>query len=146
MNDEQWMGHSLELAAQAKAAGELPFGATIVCDGKIVGEGRCDEKHQGTVLAHAEATAVDRACKTLGTTKLTNCTIYCTNEPCIMCAAAIFQAKIPRVAIGASRGDIALLRPRKLGIDDLAKDSGYPIEIIRDVRKPEVVRLFADVV
>lgn len=145
MNDAEWMAHALQLAKQAKAAGELPFGAVIIRDGQIVGSGMCSEKSQGTVLAHAEAIAVDTACKQLGTTKLSDCVIYCTNEPCSMCAAAIFQAKVPRVVIGASRGDLSFLRPRKLGIDDLAADSGYPIEITRGVRKDEVLELFKDI-
>jgi tRNA(adenine34) deaminase len=144
MNDEEWMGHSLEMAITAKEVGELPFGAVIVQGGQIVGKGMCQEKQLGTVLAHAEATAVDMACKELGTTKLTNCTIYCTNEPCVMCAAAIFQAKIPRVVIGASREDIAMLRPRQIEINALAKDSGFEIEIVRGIRKQEVLELFRD--
>jgi len=137
------MHHALKQAKLAHRDGELPFGAVVVKDGVIISRGRCRENKRGTVLAHAEAEAIDKACKKLGTTKLTGCTIYCTNEPCPMCAAAIFQAKVPRVVIGASRGDLAFLRPRNIDIQALADDSGYAVTIIRDVLKPNVVELFA---
>ena len=139
-----WMKLALKMSRQGLKDGELPFGVVLVVGDKIVSKGRCRERKRHTVLAHAEAEAVDKACRKLGTTKLLDATIYCTNEPCIMCAAAIFQAKIPRVVIGASRDDIGILRPRDLGIDELAKDSGFPIVIIRDVLKEEVVTLFRD--
>ncbi len=60
-----------------------------------------------------------------------------------MCAAAIFQAKIPFVVIGASRGDLSFLRPRTIDIQVLADDSGYDITIIRGIMKQDVVELFA---
>ena len=59
-----------------------------------------------------------------------------------MCAAAIFQAKIPHVVIGASRGDLQFLRPREIDIQVLADDSGYEIKIERDVLKQDIVDLF----
>ncbi len=146
MNDEQYMQLALEQAKEAKENGEWPFGAVIVCEGKVVASNCCREGAKKTVVAHAELQSVDDACHALGRNKLSDCVIYCTNEPCIMCAAAIFQAKIPRVVIGASRGDLShLLRERALGIEDLAKDSGFEIDITRDVLKQEVLELFADI-
>ena len=139
-----YMQQALEQARQAKDDGELPFGAVVVHDGKVIAAGRCRETKQKTVLAHAELQAVDAACRALGTNKLSDCTIYCTNEPCPMCAAAIFQAKISDVVIGASRGDSSFLRPRTIGIAELANDSGYDIRITRDVMKQDVLRLFSD--
>ena len=140
--DELYMQDALALAKQAKQDEELPFGAVVVYENHIVGQGRCQERKLSTVLAHAEAEAVNEACKTLETTKLSDCIIYCTNEPCVMCAAAIFQAKIPRVVIGASRKDIKILRARNIEIDALARDSGYAIEIVRGVLKDKVIGLF----
>ncbi len=139
-----FMQQAFKQAELAKKDGELPFGAIVVQNGVVISRGRCREAKKKTVLAHAEAEAVDKACKKLGTTKLKDCVIYCTNEPCPMCAAAIFQAKIPFVVIGASRGDLSFLRPRTIDIQVLADDSGYDITIIRDVMKDDVVRLFAD--
>lgn len=117
IDDEQWKGQAIELSKEARADGELPFGALIVKDGKILSGGGCREAKFNTVLAHAETEAVDSACKLLGTGNLTGCQIYCTNEPCIMCAAAIFQAKIAVVTISASSSDIPRLRHRDITFD-----------------------------
>ena len=138
-----FMAEALKQSRLAQKDGELPFGAVIVKDGTIISKGRCREAKRKTVLAHAEAEAVDKACRKLGTNKLQDYTIYCTNEPCPMCAAAIFQAKIPHVVIGASRGDLGFLRPRAIDIQVLADDSGYDITIVRDVLKQDVVDMFA---
>jgi tRNA(Arg) A34 adenosine deaminase TadA len=142
-NHADFMTEALKQSKLAAKDGELPFGAVVVKDGVIISRGRCREAKRKTVLAHAEAEAVDKACRKLGTNKLKDCVIYCTNEPCPMCAAAIFQAKIPHVVIGASRGDLSFLRPRKIDIQVLADDSGYEIKIVRDIMKQDVVDLFA---
>lgn len=137
---------ALAQAAEAKADGEWPFGAAIVKGDTVVAQNRRREGKLKTVLAHAEMHAIDDACRKLGRTDLSDCTIYCTNEPCLMCAAAIFQAKIPRVVIGASRTDLAgLVRQRKFHIDNLADDSGYQPAIVRNVLREDVLRLFADI-
>ena len=113
---------------------------------KIVGKGRAENNTTGDVTNHAELLAVRMACKNLSTNDLRDCVIYCTNEPCFMCAAGIFQANIPKVIIGVSRADLPnLLRPRKFGIDHLAKDSSYSIEIVRGILKDEILPLFADI-
>jgi tRNA(adenine34) deaminase len=138
----RFMQDAFKQAKLAKADNELPFGAVVVQNGIVISKGRCREARRKTVLAHAEAEAVDKACRKLGTTKLTDCVIYCTNEPCPMCAAAIFQAKIPLVVIGASRGDLSFLRPRAIDIQALADDSGFEVTIVRDIMKQDVVALF----
>ena len=144
--DEQFMELAIEEAVAAKESGEWPFGAVIVLNGKVVSRNRCREAAEKTVLAHAELHAVNDACKALGRNNLSDCVIYCSNEPCLMCAAAIFQAKIPRVVIGASRTDLPhLLRDRQFGIEHLAEDSGFNPEIVRGVLKEKVVALFADI-
>jgi tRNA(adenine34) deaminase len=137
---------AIEEARDAKQAGELPIGAVITCKGEVIARNRCREATKKTVLAHAELQALNDACKVLGSTDLSECVIYCSNEPCLMCAAAIFQAKIARIVIGAARSDLPhLLRDRKFRIEHLAEDSGYSIEIIRGVLKEKVLGLFADI-
>lgn len=138
-----FMAEALKQSKLASGDGDLPFGAVVVKDGVIISRGRCREAKRKTVLAHAELEAVDKACRKLGTNKLKGCVIYCTNEPCPMCAAAIFQAKIPHVVIGASRDDLGFLRPREIDIQVLAEDSGFEIKIVRDVMKQDVIDLFA---
>nr|AIA14784.1 Cytidine and deoxycytidylate deaminase zinc-binding region [uncultured bacterium] len=139
--DMDFMSKALEQAKEAKQNGELPFGAVIVCDGVVISAGQCREQKEKSVLAHAELEAVGKACRTLATNRLEECTIYCTNEPCPMCSAAIFQAKIATVVIGASRKDIPSLRPRTIDIQKLADDSGYPITITCGVMRQDVLRL-----
>lgn len=136
---------ALEEARLAKTTGDLPFGAVVVYEGKIVGRGRAQDNTSGDVTDHAELMAVREACKTLGTNNLKECAIYCTNEPCMMCAAGILQAKIPEIIIGASRDDLVFLRPRRLRIDDLVSDSSFSVRITRGVLKDKVLELFSDV-
>jgi tRNA(adenine34) deaminase len=144
--DQKFMQLAIAEAKRAKREGDLPFGAVVICDGEVVGKGRAQDNITQDVAAHAELQAVREACKTLSSKELVNCVIYCTNEPCIMCAAAIFQASIPKVIIGASREDIPhILRSRKLRIDDLAEDSGHKIELIRGVLRNDVLELFEGV-
>ncbi|MDP3948395.1 MAG: nucleoside deaminase [bacterium] len=143
--DDAFMRLAIEEAKQAKREGDLPFGA-VVGSGEVVGKGHAQDNITQDVAAHAELQAVREACRKLGTKKLIDCTIYCTNEPCIMCAAAIFQADIPKVIIGVSREDIPhILRPRKLNINHLAEDSGHKIEIVRGILKDEILELFKDI-
>lgn len=133
-------------ARSAKAAGDLPFGAVVVRNGDAVGTGRATNGTTGDVTDHAEMAALRAACASLGRNNLGDCAIVCTSEPCNMCAAAIFQAMIPRVVMGASRSDLAgFLRPRKIGIAELASDSGYEITLRRGVLRDEVLQLFFDV-
>lgn len=146
MSDEQKMEVAIAQALEAKQNGEWPFGAAIFQGDKLISQNRCREAHEKTVLAHAELHAVNDACKALNRNNLNDCVIYCSNEPCLMCAAAIFQAKIPRVVIGASRTDLPhLLRDRQFRIEHLAEDSGFNPEIVRGVRKDEIVSLFVDI-
>ena len=144
--DEGFMRIAIGEAKKAKAAGDLPFGAVVVCNNKIVGIGKAENNTIGDVADHAELLAVRAACKSLGRNNLKDCTIYCSNEPCLMCAAAIFQAKIPKITFALSRSDLPhLLRERKLRIEDVAADAGYDSQIIKGVRKAEALELFADV-
>ena len=137
---------AIEEAKVAKSNGDLPFGAIVVCDGKVVGKGHAENNTTGDVTCHAELLSLRRACESLSRNDLKDCVIYCTNEPCMMCAAGIFQANIPKVIIGLSRKDLPnLLRTRKYNIEHLAEDSSYKIEIVRDILKEEILPLFNDV-
>ena len=142
--DLDYMRLAIEEAISARAAGELPIGAVVVGPDGVVARNRCRETAEKTVLAHAETLVVDDACKALGRNVLQECTIYCTNEPCLMCAGAIFQAKIKRVVFGAARSDFPqFFRERKLRIGHLAQDSGYAPDLLGGVLQDEVIALFA---
>jgi tRNA(adenine34) deaminase len=100
-DDERWMQRCLELAQQAAAADEVPVGALVVLDGVVVGEGRNRVEAQRSPLAHAELEAVQQALATVGEKRLPGAALYCTLEPCFLCAGAILHARIARVVFGA---------------------------------------------
>ena len=102
MEDLELMGVALELAKEAKDAGEVPVGCVIARNGEIVGRGRNRREAGKNALAHAEIEAINDACRNLGGWRLWDCTMYVTLEPCPMCAGAIVNARIKRVVFGAS--------------------------------------------
>lgn len=145
-DQERFMLLAIEEAKKAKERGDWPFGSVIIKDGVVVGRGHTLDKTGGDVTDHAEVVALRDACKNLKTNDLNGCTIYCSNEPCLMCAAAIFQAYIGEVVIGASRDDLSrLLRPRKLRIEDLVDDTGHMVKVVRGILKDQVIALFSDI-
>ena len=99
--EEKFMREALSLAEEAFSAGEVPVGAVVVKDGKVIGRGRNRREEHQSVLGHAELEAMEQAAKVLGSWRLTGCTLYVTLEPCPMCAGAILNAHLPRVVFGA---------------------------------------------
>ena len=100
--DEQFMKQAIALADEAAKDGEVPVGALIVREGKVIATGKNRREGLGNALAHAEIEAISAACKALGGWRLTGCTLYVTLEPCPMCAGAIVNARIDRVVYGAA--------------------------------------------
>lgn len=101
MSPEEYMQLALDLAAEAAAAGEVPVGAVVVKDGKVVGTGRNRREADRQAVAHAEIEAIAAACRNLGGWRLSGCDLYVTLEPCPMCAGAVINARIERVFFGA---------------------------------------------
>jgi len=97
----QWMQTALQLAERAYDAGEVPVGAVVVKDDRIVGRGRNRVEQLQDPTAHAELLAITAACDTLGDKFLTDCTLYVTLEPCPMCAGATVNARLQRLVFGA---------------------------------------------
>ena len=96
------MSRALELARQAALEGEVPVGAVVVLDGRIIGEGRNRREKSRNALSHAELEAIDAACKALNGWRLWQCDLYVTLEPCPMCAGAIINARLRRVIYGTA--------------------------------------------
>jgi tRNA(adenine34) deaminase len=96
------MLRALAEAARAESEGEVPVGAVVVCDGRIVGSAHNQREQLRDPTAHAEMIAITQAASTLGSWRLTGCSLYVTLEPCPMCAGAILQARIPLVVYGAT--------------------------------------------
>jgi len=99
--DEQWMRVALGLAVQALDLAEVPVGAVAVKDGVIIGQGYNLKEQAQDPTSHAEMIALRQAAKTVQNWRLIGVTLYCTLEPCPMCAGAMIQARLPRLVYGA---------------------------------------------
>lgn len=95
------MKEAIKLAKKAESLGEVPIGAVIVYDGKIIGRGYNKRKKTEKTAAHAEMIAINQANKHIGSWRLEDCDIYVTLEPCPMCSGAIFQARMRKIYYGA---------------------------------------------
>ena len=99
--DEHFMRFALNEAKKALALQEIPIGAVVVSNGKVVGRGHNLTEQLNDVTAHAEMQAFTAASQTLGGKYLKNCTLYVTIEPCVMCAGASYWMQIGRMVYGA---------------------------------------------
>ena len=100
--DEQFMRRALDEARSALREGEVPIGAVVVADGRIIARGHNLTETLNDVTAHAEMQTVTAAANELGGKYLTSCTLYVTVEPCVMCAGAIGWSQMSRVVYGCS--------------------------------------------
>ena len=100
-NDCQWMRAALEAAGEAGSAQEVPVGAVVVADGKLVAVGANARQWGLDPLGHAEIIALGKAAEKLGSRYLTGCSLYVSLEPCAMCAGAIVLARVERLIYGA---------------------------------------------
>lgn len=101
-SDVRFMDLALEEARKAEAAGEVPVGAIVVMDGVITGRGFNQPITSNDPTAHAEITAMRGAARHIGNYRLSGATVYCTIEPCMMCAGAMIHARIARLVLGAA--------------------------------------------
>jgi tRNA(Arg) A34 adenosine deaminase TadA len=112
MYDERFMRRAIELAATAlNIPGARPYGAVVVKDGKIVGEGLNEATKKFDPTSHGEVEAVRDACRNLKTTDLSGCELYTSCEPCSVCVAAMIMAGISRMYYGASLAQSAGIVP-----------------------------------
>lgn len=134
MTDEQYMKQALQEAHKAFSEGEVPIGAIIVCRGQVIARGHNLTERLHDVTAHAEMQAITAATEYLGGKYLTECTLYVTVEPCIMCAGALGWSQIPRIVYGA--GD------EKRGFRRFAPQALHPrCEVIAGVLEEECATL-----
>ena len=112
--DEYYMGLALRQAARALEEEEIPVGAVVVCQGKVVAKAYNQTEILTDVTAHAEMLAITSAAQTIGAKYLKDCTLYVTLEPCLMCAGAIYWSQVGRLVFGAAeekRGFLSLSKP-----------------------------------
>jgi len=100
--DERFMGLALEEADRAATAGEVPVGAVVVLDGRVVARGHNAPVADRDPTAHAEIVALRAAARELGNYRLPNVTLYSTVEPCAMCCGALVHARVARLVYGAA--------------------------------------------
>lgn len=120
--DVKYMKLALTEARKAFEADEVPIGAIVVLNGTIVGRGYNLTERLSDVTAHAEIQAITAAADTLGSKYLEGCTLYVTVEPCVMCAGAMYWAKIARLVYGAPDD--------KYGYTQKAPDSLHPKTVV----------------
>jgi len=101
-DDEKWMTHAIKLAEHAESIDEVPVGAVIVKDNKIISEGWNQPITSNDPTAHAEVIALRAAAQTVENYRLVDTTLYVTLEPCAMCAGALIHARVQRVVFGTT--------------------------------------------
>ena len=101
VTDELWMIEALGAAQRALEMGEVPVGAIVLCEGKVVGRGWNRNLADSDPTAHAEIVALREAGKNVGNHRLGDCELFVTIEPCAMCAGAIIHARLKRLVYGA---------------------------------------------
>ena len=97
----KYMSEALNLAKKAREKGEVPVGAVVVFENRIIGRGYNRREQLQSALAHAEIMAITEASKEIGSWRLENCELYVTLEPCVMCSGAILQSRIKKLIFGA---------------------------------------------
>ena len=100
-NDEYYMLLALKEAMKAQAIDEVPIGAIIVKNDKVISRGHNQREKRNDPTAHAEIIAIRKACKKLGVWRLDGCQLYVTIEPCSMCAGTLLWTRIDRIVFGA---------------------------------------------
>ena len=141
--DEQYMWEALDLAARGAALGEVPVGAVVVVDGAIAGRGwNCPiQRHDPT--AHAEIIALREAAAAAGNYRLAGATLYCTLEPCVMCAGALVAARVERLVFGARDLRFGAVRSKfQLADSDLLNHRATVVEGVLGAECVELLKEF----
>jgi len=136
------MRQALSLAREAADAGEVPVGCVLVSDDEIIGTGRNSPIELIDPTAHAEIIAIRQAAVAMGNYRLENATLYCTLEPCVMCAGALVAARLGRLVFGARDLRFGGVRS-KFRIAD-SELLNHRVEIIEGVLGAEATALLQD--
>jgi len=137
--DEEYMREALGLAARGAARGEVPVGAVVVMRGEVVGRGWNCPIERRDPTAHAEILALREAAATAGNYRLGGVTLYCTLEPCVMCAGALVAARVARLVFGTRDLRFGGVRS-KFRIAD-SEILNHTVEIVEGVLAAECVEL-----
>lgn len=139
--NKDFMKEAINLAKAAAAEGEVPVGAVIVKDGKIIARGKNEREKKQNALSHAEIEAINSACEALGSWRLDGCELYVTLEPCPMCTGAIINSRIKTLIFGAFDA--------KMGcVDSVINLCDYPfnhkVEVYGGIMEEECKQVLSD--
>ena len=143
--DEEFMLLAIKQARKALSDGEkIPFGAVITKNDEVISVAHNSPKKNNDPTAHAEVNAIRLACKKLGNSDLTDCTLYSTCEPCTMCFGAAWWARIPKIVYGVKIKDITRTGKRQINIDCeyLNNKGSYKLEIKGGILKDKCMELY----
>ena len=137
MNDDQkYMIEALNEAKKAYQKGEVPIGAVIVYDNKIIARAYNKKEKTHIVTHHAEILAITKACKKIKNWRLSNCTLYVTVEPCMMCCGAIIQSRLKKIVYGTKNENFGFIKNINNSVGD--------IEIISGVLEEECKKIITE--
>ena len=137
---EKFMKAALSCAKKALAEGEVPIGAVVVMDGKIISRGHNRRTKKQIATAHAEIEPIEKACKKLGSWRIPECEIYVTLEPCPMCMGAMLNARIKKVYFGAYEAKGRSMT-QALAVSDLVN---HKIEVEGGILREECSEILSD--
>lgn len=136
-----YMNLALKEAEKAYKKGDVPVGAVIVKDGKLIAKAHNKKEKSKVAVYHAEILAIKKACKKLKTWHLNDCELYVTLEPCLMCAGAIIQARIPKVYFSTVNHKFGYVS----SIDSLLNDrNNHKVEVYEGMCKEQSQKLLTD--
>jgi tRNA(adenine34) deaminase len=139
---DRFMREAIALARQGEANGEVPVGAIVVIDGQIVGRGWNAPVARHDPTAHAEIVALRDAAERIGNYRLPDATLYCTLEPCVMCAGALVAARISRLVFGARDLRFGGVRSKFQIVDSDVLN--HRAEVLEGILGPECVDLIRE--
>ncbi len=129
---DQFLAAAIEEAKKGLAAGGIPIGSVLVCDGKVIGRGHNQRVQHGSTIHHAEMNCLENAGRLTAKT-YSRCTLYSTLSPCPMCSGAALLYKIPRIVVGENK--------TFQGPEDYVRSQGVKLEILQDA---ECIKLMED--
>ena len=139
---EKFLKEAFKEALKAYEMGEVPIGAVVVKDGKVIGRGHNQRIEKKNALYHAEIVAIEDACKNIGNWRLDDCEMYITLEPCVMCAGAIMQSRIKKVIFGAKDEKGGAVVSKYTLFSDNKLPFKVEFEYLEDKKCSEILRKF----
>ena len=146
MSEERFMREALQLARDAAAHGNEPFGAVLVKNGEIVARGENQIHTSYDLTTHSEISAIRNYCKEYQTTDLSDCTLYTSCEPCFMCSACIVRVKLKKLVYAASELDCAAIEGKTMADSSalIFEHSAYQPEVVAGFLREEGIQVLKE--